>query len=556
MLRHLSIEDYGLIERAEIDFSEAATIFTGETGSGKTMVVGAVAFVLGERASAEAVRRGCERAVISLRFDAPKPLAEMFAQQGMELDAGEDCIIVREINAAGKSVVRVNGRQTTAAFVRDIAAYVADIVGQHEAQRLLSPAYHLNLLDRFGGPQLLQQRAEVERLHGAVAGLRLQLDAHSQAEQRARAEFDFARFAADEIERAAPQPGEEETLEQRRRYLENIERITNALQSTHDALTGERASAADALGAASVALSPVSSIDRNLEEMTEAVMEMQEGINELSARIARQLADTEFDAAELERMTERLDELQLLKRKYGGSLETVLEAAKRYREQTDDFASRDERRAALSAQCATQTEALRHAAQALSGLRESAAQKLQKAVEGELPDLALGAGRFRIELRGLAQPEPFGFETAEFVFSANPGEQLRPLARIASGGELSRLLLVLVVVLADRSEQTALIFDEIDAGIGGATATAVGARLGRLAATRQVLAVTHLAQIASWAERHYVLEKRETARRAIIEVRLAERDAQRADELARMLSGEPKGVALRHAHELLAKARR
>lgn len=551
MLRRLTIEDYGLIPKAELRFADGATIFTGETGSGKTMVLGAIAFVLGERGSADAVRRGRPRAIVSLEFEADTIMRERLAADGFELEPDEDATISREINANGKSAIRVNGRPSTAGYVRELAAHLIDIVGQHEAQRLLSPGYHVELLDRYAGDPVTAAKARVAELHARRAEIARTLASLDRDERRAQEQFAFATYALQEIESAAPEAGEDDRLTQRRRILDNVEKVAGALRLAHDALAGEESSAADALGAAATALSHVSDIGRDFVELADCSSALQSEVNDLAVRIARHLDEVEFDPAELETINARLDALDTLKRKYGGTLDAVLQSADEFRSTVDLFANKDERRAQLARDLEDATAQLEEAAEHLSRLRHGSADRLSEAVEHELKDLALPSGRFGVQFEPLPEIGTDGAEHVEFVFAANKGETPRPLARVASGGELSRVLLALIVVLSAARGRTALVFDEIDAGIGGATATAVGARLGRLAKDAQVICVTHLAQIASWADAHYVLEKSESKNATSIGLREIESDAQRTAELARMLSGEAHDAALAHARTLL-----
>jgi DNA repair protein RecN (Recombination protein N) len=545
MLTRLEIENYGLIARALVEFSEGATIFTGETGSGKTMILGALAFALGERASSDVVRRGEARASVTLCFEPGDALRERLCADGFEIDPGEEATIAREVSEAGKSSVRVNGRSATAGYVREIGAQIAEIVGQHDAQRLLSPAYHVDLLDRFGGPPAIAARDAVLAARARADACAQELRALTSDERRAQQRYDDARFALEEIEAAAPQAGEDERLTERRRYLDNVERIASALRGAHDALGGDEGSANGALGAANAALHGIADISGDLREMYDAAAALQSEATELATRIARELDATEFDAGELEAINARLDVLDRLKRKHGGSLDAVLERAAEARAIVESFDSRDERTAALSAALREAQAALAQEEAALRAIREEAAARLKAAVAPELAALALGSARFDV-----------AFDPAiEFVFAANAGEPLRPLARVASGGELSRVLLALVVALAGARERNALIFDEIDTGIGGTTATAVGARIGALAREGQVVCVTHLAQLATWSDRHYVLEKSEKGGATTIAVREIAGEDARAAELARMLSGESHDVALKHARLLLAQGR-
>jgi DNA repair protein RecN (Recombination protein N) len=333
--------------------------------------------------------------------------------------------------------------------------------------------------------------------------------------------------------------------------LDNAEKIAGALRSAHDALAGDEASAADALGSAATALAHIADIGTDFDQMSQAAAALQSEANELAVRLARELDEIEFDPAELETINARLDALDTLKRKYGGTLEAVLQSAAEFQSTIELFGSKDERRAQLQRELETATAQLGSAAADLSKLRHGAAERLSKAIERELKDLALASGRFDVQFEPLNEIGADGGEHVEFVFAANKGEALRPLARVASGGELSRVLLALIVVLAGARGRTALVFDEIDAGIGGATATAVGTRLGRLARESQVVCVTHLAQIASWADAHYVLEKSEAKNATTIALREIGSESERTAELARMLSGEAHDAALQHARTLL-----
>ncbi|MEO6913953.1 MAG: AAA family ATPase, partial [Candidatus Baltobacteraceae bacterium] len=267
MLRRLSIEHYGLIGRAEIAFADGATIFTGETGSGKTMVLGAIGFVLGERASADVVQRGYSRAIVTLEFDADSGFREQLNEAGFELDAGEGAVLSREMNASGKSVIRLNGRATTAGYVREVAPAIADMIGQHEAQRLLAPSYHVELLDRFAGPPALAARAAVAQDYASVQALLERLKTISQDARRAQEELELAQAGLKEIESVAPQVGEDERLRERRRYLDNVEKIALALRTAHDALAEDEHSANDALGSAAASLQAVAEIGGELSEI-------------------------------------------------------------------------------------------------------------------------------------------------------------------------------------------------------------------------------------------------------------------------------------------------
>ena len=553
MLRRLQIENYGLIARADVEFAGGATIFTGETGSGKTMLLGALNFALGARAGPDSVRRGASKAAVTLTFDPGDALRSRLVEDGFELDSGEEASVTREMSDVGRSSMRVNGRPATAAYVREIGDAIAEIVGQHEAQRLLSPTYHLELLDRFSGAAALRAGDAVAAGYARAQESAEALERLSQDERRARERYDDAAFAAREIGEARLEPGEVERLADRRAFLDNVERIASALHAARGALSADDGAVAN-LGAASTVLSGIGTFGADLEELARRAAALQADGGELAADVARALDTTEFDPNELEAINARLDLLDRLKRKYGGGYDGLLAFAQRARQIVEEYEGRDRLIAEYRAQAESAQAELRAAAAALTSLRKKAASALRKRVLAEFAEIALASARFDAAFEPLERIGVRGAERVEFLFAANPGEPARPLARVASGGELSRVLLALVVVLAGaRDGQGALVFDEVDAGIGGATATAVGARIGELARREQVVCVTHVAQLATWADRHYVLDKLESAGQTTIAVRAIGGAKEREAEIARMLSGEAHDVALRHARALLKR---
>lgn len=554
-LLRLTIENVGLIVRSQLDFSEGLTVVTGETGSGKTMLLGALGLALGDRADSDTVRTGAERARVALEIAPDDAQRVRLAEAGFALADDDDLIVQREVLASGRSQARINGIPASASQLRDLIGSLVDVVSQHEAQRLLAAAYALDLLDRFGGAETGALREDVRRLYDELRAARERLARFREDEGRAIARAEFARFALAEIDAAAIEDdSEDDRLRERRDVLANAERILAALGIANGALEDE-GGAVDALGAAETALVGLARFGERFAELGGAVAALQSDANELAARIAREREAVELDPAELDAVTARLDAFDTLKKKYGPSLAAVRARRETFATEVADVDDRDARLAAAQREVEATETALRERAAALSARRRASASAIEKAVRAELTGLAMPAARLRIALEPLDAPGPSGTERAELRFAANPGEPERALARVASGGELSRVLLALVVVLADRRERTALVFDEIDAGIGGATASAVGARLARLAASSQVICVTHLAQIASYGEAHLTLRKRSARSQTTIEaVPLGE--GERRGEIARMLSGVEEGVALEHAAELISAARR
>ena len=553
-LLRLVVENVGLIARAEIDFARGLTVVTGETGSGKTMLLDALRLALGERADPETVRAGAERARAVLEIAPDDALRARLAEAGFPLADDDDAIVVREVLAGGRSQARINGIPAGASQLRELIGSLADVVSQHQAQRLLAPAYALAVLDRFGGADSLAEAAAVQRAHGELRAARERLAGLRDADDRALARAEFARFARDEIDAAAVVADDEDELARARRdVLVNAERITAALATASAALEDERG-AVDALGDCESAMLGLARYGERFAELAGAAAALQSETNELAAQIARERDRIELDPAELDLLTGRLDTLDRLKRKYGGTLATVRAQRDAFAADVADVDDREARIAAAERDLAARDAALRDAANRLSLRRQAAAAAIEQAVRAELAALEMPAASLRIALEPLEAPGPSGSERAELRFAANPGEPERALGKIASGGELSRVLLALVVVLADRRERTALVFDEIDAGIGGATASAVGVRLAQLARDAQVVCVTHLAQIASHGDGHVTLRKHASGDVTTIEAVALGPDAREA-EIARMLSGEQRGVALEHAAALIRGAR-
>ncbi|MBV9440159.1 MAG: DNA repair protein RecN [Candidatus Eremiobacteraeota bacterium] len=550
-LLRLTVENLGLIERAEIEFSDGLTVLTGETGSGKTMVLGGLALALGGRADADLVRSAAERACATLEIEPDARLRALLAEAGVALAEDDVAVVQREVLASGRSQARINGVAAPASKLREVGAAVVDVVSQHEAQRLFSAGYALDVVDRYGGAEQLARRARVRAAWERARATReriaaLQSDAGAALERAA-----YARFALGEIDAARIEDDEEdERLRARRDVLANAERIAAALTAASDALE-EEGGGVDALGAAETALGALARYGTRFAELAATAGALQSEAGELAAQIARERDGIDTDPAELDAVTARLDALDRLKRTYGGSLAAVRLRRNALAEEIADVDDRDERLAAAEREAAEAEQVLAAEAAALGAERRRAAAALERTVAREFGALALPAARLRFAFTALERVGPEGAEHVELHFAPNPGEAERPLARIASGGELSRVLLALVVVLADRRERTALVFDEIDAGIGGAIASAVGARLARLAQSAQVICVTHLAQIASRGDAHVALRKRTAKRTTTIEAQPLAAQERRA-EIARMLSGEEAGVALDHAAELLA----
>ena len=551
MLLELLVENYAVVEHVRVRFHAGLNLLTGETGSGKSIVVDALGLVLGARASAEMVRSDTERARVSAIFEAPRDKAclELLNEAGLTIEDGE-LLIEREVLAGGKSRAFLGSRPVTVALLRELAPYLGDIHGQHEQQQLFSSGAQLQLLDDSAG--LDEQRERAGELFREWKRVERELEELNRSEQEKLRMADLWSFQRKEIEAAALKPGEEVQLENQRLVLRNVAKLQESAGAAYAALYDAPESASAQVRTALKKLDELARIDRSFEEVAETLRAATIGIDEASDRIRDYQGRLEADPQRLEDVESRLASIDRLKRKYGSSLEDVLAFLDHVRAQMDAVESAGERRVKLEREAAERSEAYREAAAALTKLRKAAAAKLAKKVETELDSLALENAVFRVEV-SVAEPSENGVDRVDFLISANPGEEPRPLDRVASGGELSRIALALKTSTGARTKgvERTLVFDEIDSGIGGGVAEAVGRRLKKLSGANQVLCVTHLAQVAGFADHHYFVEKREVKGRTVAEVEELS-GAARTREIGRMLSGQRvTPEALKHAEQLI-----
>ena len=546
-LRELTVENLAVVERVRLELAPGFTVLTGETGAGKSLVVDAVALALGARAASDQVRAGADAARIDAVFDAPTlaaedPMADLVAE-------GDGSVIVRrEVGADSRSVARMNDRTVTVGGLASVGAHLGEIHGQHDQQRLLEPARQLALLDAYGGhTTLLAKVAEAHRGWRATVAVAVELltDAHELARR-----VELLRHQSVEIAAAAPRAGEDLELEAQLRASTHAETIARAAAEAVAALRDDGA-AADALAAVERGLLTAATHDERFSPLADRAAALSAEASEL-ARDAAAIAETvDLDPASRAAVEERLALLYDLRRKYGDTLETVVAFGEAAAAELERLENQEGERDRLRAEESTRRDALDAAAARQREARAAAAGSLGKAVNRELPPLGLPAGAFRVELAP-AEIGPSGFDRVTFTFAPNPGEPPRPLGRIASGGEASRLSLALKVVLAAADETPLLVFDEVDAGVGGRNASAVGERLRELSRFHQVLCVTHLPQVAAWADAHLVVGKRVDGDRTTTEVRVLD-PAERTDELAAMLAGEGATAEARATAEALLR---
>ncbi|HEX9610043.1 MAG TPA: DNA repair protein RecN [Candidatus Limnocylindria bacterium] len=547
-LRELTVENLAVVESVRLRLSPGFTVLTGETGAGKSLVVDAVALALGARASGDQVRSGTDAARVEAIFDAPPPLTED-PLAGVLAEGEGVTIIRREVGADGRSLARVNDRAVTVGSLAGLGARLGEIHGQHEQQRLLEPARQLALLDAYG--DLAAGAGEVAERHRAwratiAASAELLTDAHELARRR-----ELLRHQVDEIGGAAPRPGEDLELEAQLRAAGHAETIARSAAEAVAALRDD-GGAGDGLSNAERALAAAAQHDERFAPLADRAAGLAAEAAELAREAATAGEGVELDPATRAASEERLALLYDLRRKYGDSLEAVVafgEAASTELERLEDQEGARER---LRAEEIHRRTALEEATGALSAARHAAGERLAAAVNGELAPLGLPPGSFGIEIEAV-EVGPNGADRVTFTFTPNPGEPTRPLGRIASGGEASRLSLAIKVVLAAADETPLLVFDEIDAGVGGRNAAALGERLRALSRYHQVVCVTHLAQVAARADAHLRVGKRVSGGRTLTEATELTAE-ERTAEIAAMLAGEGAGDEALAAAEALLRA--
>ena len=556
MLVELIVENYAVVEQARIRFQRGLNILTGETGSGKSIVVDSLALLLGARASAEMIRSGQTKARVAGIFalESRDRLSSLLAEAGIEHDSDDELIVEREVSSNGKSRAFVANRPVTTAFLRQLAPILGDIHGQNEQQSLFSTQAQREILDEYA--HAANTLAVVANLYSQWRSLGEKLNELNRDEQERLRLLDLWKFQAKEIESVSPKAGEDAALEVDRKVLQNVTRLQESAIAAFAILYESPDSATTQLGLAIKRVEELTRIDASMSETGAALKQASVLLNEASYSLRDYLGRLEGDPARLEDIESRLAALDRLKRKYGRTLEEVLAFYADVSKRADELENAAGHQAALEKQRAELAGQYEKKAAELTNLRTHAAAKLSKQVEVELKALAMAGTQFQIVIRQ-GTWSASGVDEIAFLVSPNRGEELKPLEKIASGGELSRIALALKTALGDADEHSGtptLVFDEVDAGVGGAAAAAVGKRLKALSRSNQVICVTHLAQIAGFADHHYAVAKRERKGRVTTEVVELPRE-ERAREIGRMLSGEHiTPEALKQAEQLMLAA--
>ena len=554
MLSELHVKNFAILDEVSVEFGKGLNVLTGETGAGKSLLLGSVNAALGGKVSKDFLGSNGDYALAELLFDNDACVRDLLEKY--ELPESDMLVISRRITDTGRSVSRINGETVNASIVKEIASRLFDVHGQHDHQTLLYPAKQLALLDRYAGAEALEEAAAVRALARDYRAAKKELsDASEHGAARAR-ELSMAQYEYDEIMAARLVAGEDDLLEERFRVLSNREKLTEACAEADSVLSTDATSVTTGIGRALRKLSKASSLDPKLEAIYEDLRLAEEQVGDIAARLSDYLSEITGTEAELNEVGERLDVINRLKSKYGRTIEAILtyaEEAERTIAKLSDF---DGYVAALTEKVKESEQALRTEAAKLTAIRKKAADELSAKVRASLSELNFLNSEFTVEFRDLEEPGETGAEEAEFMISANPGEPLRPLAKIASGGELSRVMLALKTASSGKDEIETVFFDEIDAGISGRTAQKVAEKLAAIAQTKQVICITHLPQIAAMADCHFEISKSaENGKTRTTLQKLTEDEVPR--ELARMLGGaEITDSVMANAREMRELARK
>ena len=566
MLSLLKIRNIALIDELEIEFAGGLNLLTGETGSGKSIIVDSLGALTGERVSSDLIKEGTTQAQIEGLFAVRtnNELRATFEESGIEADEADeiDLIVRRELSATGKNRIFVNNQLVTQAFLKRIGAFLVDIHGQGEQTTLFNPSNHLEILDEYAN--LKAERARVAEHYRAMAQIRSEIESLREDEAQKLQLVDILQFQVDEIGRAKLQPGEDEALEEEKRRLSNVEKLSSLSDESYALLYENEEATVATLEKVVKRVAELAEYESSFAEYAESLATAQAVLEDLAFAVRDFRNSLEYSPERLEEIENRLAEIARLKRKYGGSIEAILAHFAESEERLRNIETAELREEELRRELKKRRDEYLKGASDLHAKREKAARKFEKETEANLKAVALEKARFEVridapgDLSEEASDRAFtakGFDAVEFYFSANVGESPKPLARVASGGEASRLMLILKTTAKMKDGEKAVVFDEIDTGIGGRVAEAVGLKLKELAKTQQVLCVTHQPQVASLADQHYLVQKETVKNRTEVRVRELS-EAEQIEEIARMLAGERiTDTARQHAREMIGAAK-
>ena len=539
MINHISIRNFAIIENTEIDFEDGLNIITGETGSGKSIVIEAISLALGSRADSAFVRFGADKAVVQLAG---------------ELN-GEEIVITREVSSAGKNLCRLNGQIVTLSELLVTCRKLADIHGQYDNQSLLNSDNHINLVDRFHSDEIDPIKEVFLQRYEEYTSVKSRLTALLATEAENLRKKDFYRFEIDEIAAANLKPGEDEELEEKISLLQNSEKIYSAVEGTYELLNNSDNGLISALGTAMSSLQSISGYSKELNSISEDFSDLFYRLDDIAGNLRDIKDKVTFSPYELDDAISRLNTIDGLKRKYGPSIDDILAYMNRISEELFNIDNFDSLKIKLSAETEDAREKLKEQAEILTKARKRSAAELEKSIEKELKDLNFDSAQLSIDFKELPTMGPNGNDLIEIMISTNRGEPLKPLAKIASGGEISRIMLAIKNITGTYDSIPTMIFDEIDAGISGITASIVGRKLKEIAEHHQIICITHLPQIAACGQSHYRIYKEVNNEKTYTRVDKL-KDSEAVDEIARLLGGENiTDTTRKSAIELLNKAK-
>ena len=558
MLLELTIENIALIESLRIEFAAGFNVLTGETGAGKSIVVDSVNLALGGRADRDIIRTGTEKGSVQALFDISgnSSALEYAREQGIEADDGL-ISVRRELSRSGRNICRVSGVIVPLNVLKNLTAMLMDVHGQHEHQTLLNPAKHLDFLDAFGGKPVQQARSAVEELFAARGRIGSELKKLMNDVSEKERLVDVLGFQVQEIEAAKLKPGEEEKLKQKLSLLENAEKIRNGVETAYGLVyqgTGRGMSAQEALMQSRESMEHISGLDPKYGALAAKLRDLYYAAQDVGYELQAMMDDLDFEPELIDKVAARLDVIDRLERKYGPTLEEVIAFGKDAARRLKELRSGDDSIAALKARYKEADRQLRSACEKLTALRKADAERLGGEICRQLVDLGMARTRFEVRVEPEPKPLSTGMDRVEFMISPNPGEPLRPLANIASGGEISRVMLALKAISLDGNGVDSMVFDEIDTGVSGRMAQVVGEKMCLIARTKQVLCITHLPQIAALGDAHFMVEKLSTDDHTQTRVSRLDREG-RIRELSRLVGGATDSESsLSHAGHMLDDA--
>ena len=554
MLNQLSVRNVAVIDKLDINLHDGVSVLTGETGAGKSIIIDSINMILGDRANKELVRYGTDKAVVQAVFDAPKSVINILEENDIDVE-DETVIITRQVTKEGKSVARINGMVVTLNILREISDRLINIHGQHDNQALLTPIRHITFLDAYADNEeyinrykdILSKKREIEKKISS-----LEMD-----EQEKMQRIDLLEYQVNEIKKASLEKGEEDDLREQRDIYTNAEQITKSVNEAYMNLYegDEIQSAYDGISIAVNEISQISDLNPQLKSIYDTLNEIMYSLEDTAHEIKEFGETVEFDEQTLNEIEERLDLISRLKRKYGNSIEEILAYLKKAESELNDIKLSDERTNELKEELKNITKELKEKGNVLTQRRENAAKVLEENIEKSLHELNMEKSKFKVNIENDGTFYDNGMDKVEFLISTNPGEPLKPLVKIASGGELSRVMLAIKSILADSDGVDTMIFDEIDTGVSGKAAMSIAKKLAVIAKNKQVICITHLPQLTAMADNHYLIQKNTDGELASTTLKELDEEG-RELELARIIDGgEVTELALSHAKQMLENAK-